>query len=278
MPLIEGTLLAGRYRLKYTLGQGGMSTVYAAEDLRLGREVAIKLIRETQTSQLSERLFREAQAAARANHPGVVTVFAHGTDDDTGRDYLVMEKLEGEDLKTRLARLQHLPSQQVLTLARDVADALAAVHATGVLHRDLKPGNIYLARRGLRVDEVKLLDFGLAKHLDWQTLTEPGQLVGTIAYMAPEQLIASGKVSARSDVYGLGVVMFECLSGRLPHTASSVPGLAAAITGQDAPPLARVRLDVPAGMCEVVDRCLAREPSRRFASARALCAALLALG
>jgi serine/threonine protein kinase len=273
---IEGSLFAGRYRMGPVIGRGGMSIVHAAEDARLGRPVAIKLINSEQSLVLTERLFREAKAAARACHPAVVTVFGFGTDEATGRDYLAMERLLGEDLGARVARQGCLPIADVMRFGTEIADALAHVHEAGVVHRDVKPSNVYLAQRGLRVDEVKLLDFGIAKQLDLQTLTATGQIIGTRAYMAPEQIVDPRRVDPRSDIYALGMVLLECLIGRLPYRPDTVADLVSRVMIDDGPPLDELCADGPGPLVDILSRCLRRRASERFASARALCDSLIA--
>jgi serine/threonine-protein kinase len=269
-----GMLLDGRYRLHRCLGEGGMASVYDAEDLTLGRYVAIKLVRNAGSELGTERLFREAKAAARTNHPTVVTIYGYGTDLDESIDYLVMERLEGEDVSARVARDGPLAIAALLRLGIEVSDALAAVHAIGVIHRDLKPANIFLARRGLRTDEIKVLDFGIAKHLDLQSITAPGQLVGTLPYMAPEQLFDSRRVGPATDIYALGVTMFECLAGVLPFSAESPAELVGQITAREASCLHELRPEAPAKLVATIDRCMAPHASSRFASAREVCSAL----
>jgi serine/threonine-protein kinase len=270
-------LLDGRYRLHRCLGAGGMAFVYDAEDLTLGRHVAIKLVRNLSCEIGGERLFREAKAAARANHPAIVTIYGYGTDSDEGIDYLVMERLQGEDLGARIARAGPLALAFLVRLGIELSDALSAVHGIGVVHRDLKPANVFLAQRGLRSDEVKVLDFGIAKHLDLQPITAPNQLIGTLPYMAPEQLLDAKHVGPASDIYALGVTMFECLSGVLPFSAAGPAELVRRILAGEGRALAPLRPDAPRALLATVSRCLAPDPNARFASAREVCAALQAL-
>jgi serine/threonine-protein kinase len=274
---VTGTLLDGRYLLHRCLGEGGMASIFDAEDLTLGRFVAVKLVRNLGSDLGGERLFREAKAAARTNHPSVVTIYGYGTDIDQGIDYLVMERLQGEDLRARIARSGALPVGFVVALAIDVADALAAVHTIGVIHRDLKPANVFLAQRGLRVDEVKVLDFGIAKHLDLQSITGPDQLIGTLPYMAPEQLIDAGRASPATDIYALGVTLFECLAGVLPFSGETPTELVTQIMAGRDPSLRARRPELPPQLVTCVETCLQPSPARRFASARELCSALQAL-
>ncbi len=273
---MEGMLLDGRYRVGARIGSGGMSVVHQAEDLRLSRKIALKLIGGTSSDALVERLFREARAASRADHPAVVTVFAYGTDSATGVHYLAMERLEGEDLASRIARERPLPVEFVLRLGTEIADALAAVHATGVVHRDLKPSNVFLATRGMRVDDVKLLDFGIAKQLDLQTLTTPGQVIGTIAYMAPEQLLDAKKVDNRSDLYALGAVLFECLVGEPPFKGNSITEITTKILYDEPDRISAFRSDLPADAVAIIERCMSRRMRDRYATALQVQEALLA--
>lgn len=275
-PLPIGLLLDGRYRLSAIIGHGGMGVVYEAQDARLGRRVAVKVIHDASAEDESfgERLFREAKAAARADHPAVITVYGYGTDAELGISYIVMERLSGETLAQRIEQAGQLDIAFVLQLARAAADALMAVHAAGVVHRDLKPSNFFLATRGMRVDELKLLDFGVAKQLDLHTLTITGQVYGTPAYMAPEQLKDSKHVDERCDIYALGAVLFECLAGRPPFTAPTSLALATKILLDLPPDLRTLRSDVPEALAAVVSRCLARSPRDRFVDARSLLGAL----
>lgn len=272
---IKGTLLDGRYRLGATIGSGGMSRIFEAEDLRLGRQVAIKLLHtQDDREPVAERLFREAKAAARANHPAVVTVFAYGTDEARGVDYLVMERLHGQDLGARIAEQGAQSIEFARRIGLHLADALAAVHATHVVHRDLKPSNVFLARRGARSDEVKLLDFGVAKHLDLHTLTDTGEVVGSLAYMAPEQLRDPKDVDARADIYAVGVLLYECLSGKPRLAARDVFALSQLVLRAESPPLRGIRPEVPQPLADIIERCMARDADNRYPNANTLYEAL----
>jgi serine/threonine protein kinase len=274
---LTGRLLAGRYRVGASIGSGAMSVVYEAHDLRLSRQVALKFIRGTHSAERSERLFREAKAAARANHPAVITVYGYGTDDDTGLDYLVMERLVGEDLATRLAAQQRLPSELVVRLGIELADAVAHVHDAGVVHRDLKPANVFLAHRGLRRDELKLLDFGVAHQLDLHTLTITGEVVGTLAYMAPEQLLGVKRADPSFDIYALGVIFYELLSGSLPGQAASLADVAQRAGDPSDTDLIPLQPYAAPALIEIIGSCLQNDARRRLATARNLCDALQAL-
>lgn len=274
----EGSALDARYLLGRVLGQGSMGVVYEAKDLRLTRRVAIKVMRDGAVrNSLGERLFREARAAASANHPAVVTVYGYGTDAAAGVSYVAMERLEGEDLQKRLEQQGPLPFGFVTRVGRDVADALTTVHAAGVIHRDLKPGNIFLATRHERIDDVKVMDFGLAKLANITAVTATGEVLGTPQYMAPEQMLDSKHVDARTDVYALGVTLFECLTGTRPFQGNNLMELATTILSPARPDVRTLRPNVPAGLAEVVNRAIRRSPSERFQSADAMRDAFVAL-
>lgn len=255
-----------------------MGVVYEAEDLRLARRVALKIMRDERDDSPGERLFREARAAARADHPAVVTTYGYGDDPELGCSYLVMERLQGETLLARIERTGPLPHEFTVRVGLEMTDALAAVHAAGVVHRDLKPSNVFLASRGKRVDEVKLLDFGVAKQLDLHTLTITGQVCGTPMYMAPEQLTDAKRADRRADIYALGAVLFECLSGKPPFDAPDMPTLASEIMFK-APrdPEATRGSAIPPGLLAIVRRCMQKRPQDRYAEAGAVGAALAAL-
>lgn len=252
-----------------------MGHVYAAEDLRLGRQVAIKLVGSSSDKlKLGERLFREAKAAARAEHPAVVTAFSYGTDPDLGVDYFVMERLHGETIGQRIERVGPLSIEMVLRIAVESCDALIAVHEAGVIHRDLKPNNIFLASRRQRVDEIKLLDFGVAKHVDMPSLTDTGQIWGTPMYMAPEQLADSKRVDPRCDLYALGAVLYECLMGKAPFEAASVLTLTLAVMHGADRDLRAEREDIPESLAAIIECCMRKDRDERFSDARALYRAL----
>jgi eukaryotic-like serine/threonine-protein kinase len=270
-----GSVLDGRYRVHTLLGQGGMGCVYAAEDLQLGRCVAIKVVPDAgEDLTAGERLFREAKAAARAEHPAVITAYGYGSDPELGVDYFVMERLLGETVGQRIERLGPLPLPLVMRIAIETTDALIAVHAAGVIHRDLKPSNIFLTARGQRVDDIKLLDFGVAKQLNLETLTKTGQVYGTPMYMAPEQLSDSKRVDARSDLYALGAVLFECLAGTPPFEAPGMLALALEVVYGREPNVLAKRRDAPEALAAIVNKCLKKRREDRFMDAREVYLAL----
>ena len=243
-----GRTLDGRYLIEERLGVGGVGAVYLGTQLALGRSVAIKLLHEGLDPSFRTRFEREAKALAALRHPNIVSVTDYGLDGTT--PYLVMEKLEGETLGERLARGPLLP-EHVLELARQLLRALGFVHEQGLVHRDLKPGNLFLELTPDGDERLKLLDFGLAKFVqepgvEGQTVTRAGHVVGTPAYMAPEQ-IAGDAVDARSDIYAVGVLLYQALSGRVPfegepmeqlkgHLVAPVPPLTNAQAGQQPRP------------------------------------------
>lgn len=231
-----GTTLDGRYVLGPILGRGGMGVVYAAEHTLTGRRVAVKLVRPelADDPRYGDRLFREARAAAALEHPNVVDVLDMGTLEDGGL-YLVLERLEGRDLADELEAQGPLPVARVLAIAEPVLDALEALHAAGIVHRDLKPSNVFLARRG-SVEQPKLLDFGIAKlHGGGKTTT--GRILGTPWYMSPEQAAGDATVGPEADVWAVGAMLFECLTGRLPFDGPTPTAVLMNVLRYDAAPL-----------------------------------------
>jgi eukaryotic-like serine/threonine-protein kinase len=250
------------YRIVELLGAGGMGVVYRAEDLRLRRTVALKFlpIEATQDRDARERLLLEAQTASALDHPNICTI--HEIDETPdGRVFLAMTFYEGETLKQRLAR-GRLSVDEAVAIVADVARAIAAAHDAGVVHRDIKPANVMLTRRG----EVKLLDFGVAKLSGRTSLTRTGTTVGTIAYMAPEQLTGYG-ADQRSDVWSLGVVLYEAVAGRLPFSGEHEVAMISAIANAAPAPLDP---GVPADVQRVIRRALERDLNARYQSAHAL--------
>jgi serine/threonine protein kinase len=263
-------LLAGRYRLGTLLGRGGMGEVRAGTDLRLDRQVAVKLLRSELADQaeLRARFEREARAAARISHPNVVAVFDTG--EHHGVPYIVMERLPGTTLADELDA-GSCTEQQACTIGLEVLSALDAAHRLGVVHRDIKPGNILRGHDG----HVKVADFGIAKIAEDSDPGTTGVLFATAAYLAPERL-AGEPATPASDLYSVGLVLYEALAGRPPFRADSALGLVSAISDGRAAPLAECRPDVSPPVVAVIERAMAREPDRRFASATAMAAALSA--
>jgi dienelactone hydrolase len=273
MPLPAGTRL-GPYEILALIGAGGMGEVYRATDTRLHRTVAIKLVRPefAQRSDFHERFQREARAISALNHRQICSLYDIGEQD--GIDYLVMEYVEGESLAGLLKR-GPVPLVQALQYSVETADALAAAHARGIVHRDLKPANIMITTAG-----VKVLDFGLAKRSDRaesqdaatvtiEAETSAGQVLGTVAYMSPEQ--AEGRpLDARSDIFSLGVVMYEMLCGQRPFRGGTTLALLASILREEPEALRSLRPETPAALERIVLRCLAKKPEDRYASAAEL--------
>jgi serine/threonine-protein kinase len=270
-----------RYRIESKLGEGGMGVVYRARDTQLDRSVAIKVLPPgLLDADRRERLLREARAASGLNHAGIVTV--HDIRQADGIDFIVMEHVEGRTLDRLIGPGGGLDVREALRLAAEIADALAAAHATGIVHRDLKPSNVMITPAG----RAKLLDFGLAKLVqasdaspDSSTraggpLTEPGALVGTAAYMSPEQ--AEGRpLDARSDIFSFGSLLYEMATGRSPFAGDSKIRVLARILSEDPAPPRQLRPALPAGLEAIVQRCLRKDPARRYQTAADLRAALL---
>ena len=265
-------LLAGRYELAEPLGAGGMARVVAAYDHRLRRRVAIKLVREELTTDPTsrERLLREARAAAGLQHPNTVGV--HDVGEEDGQAFVVMELVEGQTLADRLREVGRLSPEEVVAISGAVLSALEAAHARGLVHRDVKPGNVLLPAAG----GVKLADFGIAKALDAATgdLTATGQILGTPRYLAPEQ-VAGQPATPASDLYSLGAVLYECLAGRPPFDAESAIALALAHQREPVPPLGEEAPWVPPALAGIVERALAKDPAGRPADATTMREAVL---
>jgi len=262
------TTLAGRYELVQVVGRGGMGEVWAGRDLRLGRNVAVKLLGSHMASQpgVRERFESEARSAARLSHPNVVLVFDSG--EHEGTPYLVMELLPGRTLADEVA-LGPLDPERVRGLGVEVLDALAASHQAGILHRDIKPGNVLLTAEGT----AKVGDFGIAKSTESLNLTSTGMIVGTAAYLAPER-VAGRQATPQSDLYAVGVVLYEALTGEKPFQADTPLGLLRAVEAHQAIPLARARPGLDAALVATVERAMARDPARRFRSAVEMAEAL----
>ena len=262
------TTLGGRYELLEVVGRGGMGEVWAGRDLRLSRSVAVKLLSPTMASEagVRERFDEEARSAARRSHPNVVLVFDSGEHERT--PYLVMELLPGRTLADEVA-LGPLEPERVRRIGLEVLGALGASHGAGILHRDIKPGNVLLTAD----DTAKLGDFGIAKSTEGLHLTSTGMIVGTAAYLAPARL-AGQPATPQSDLYALGVVLYEALSGRKPFQGDTPIGLMRAVEAHQAVPLAEARPGLDASLAATVERAMAKDPVRRFSSARAMAAAL----
>ncbi len=277
--LLTGETLGGRYRMGRILGRGGAGEVYEAEELSLGRRVAVKVLleREGDNSVRLKRLELEARAAATLGHPNIVHVtdFALPAGDEPA--YIVMELLDGEPLKAVMLREGQMDARRVVFIARQVLDAVAATHRANIIHRDLKPPNIFLTSvAGVR-DIVKLLDFGIAKRTqkeaDEVSLTSDGVLVGTFHYMSPEQL-TDRPVDHRTDLFSMGVVIYLALAGAPLFSGPTNAAVIFATVKKTPPPLNHHRQDLDPGLEEVVHRALAKRPEDRFEDAEQMRAAL----
>jgi eukaryotic-like serine/threonine-protein kinase len=271
-PVQIGDVLAGKYRIERVLGAGGMGVVVAATHLRLEQLVAIKFLLPAalESEDVVARFAREARAASRIQSEHVARVIDVGELED-GLPYMVMEYLEGSDLAGILADAGPLPIETTVDYLLQACEALAEAHAAGIVHRDLKPANLFLAARADGTSIVKVLDFGISKAASDAAataarLTGTAVIMGSPLYMSPEQLRSSRDVDARTDVWSLGVIFFELVTGEPPFMGESVTEIIANIMTEEAPPLASVVSTVPAGLQEVLSRALARKRDQRFAS------------
>ncbi len=261
MSTLLGTTLNGRYRLDSRIGAGGMSTVYCALDVTLQRQVAIKMMnREVATdSDQLERFRREARSVAQLSHPHIVGVIDAG--EDEGRPYIVFEYVEGETLKERIRRMGRLPIAEAVAYAVEIARALGAAHARHIVHRDVKPQNVLIDEEG----SAKVTDFGIARTLDEEGLTADGRVLGTTDYVSPEQALGQ-PVTGQSDLYSLGVVLFEMLSGQVPFKGENQVAIAMKHVREELPDIQRLRPEVSAALAAVVDRATAKRLEDRYAN------------
>ncbi|HMA93966.1 MAG TPA: protein kinase [Polyangiaceae bacterium] len=278
---MEGRILAGRYRLTAKLGQGGMGSVWQAEHLALRTNVAIKLIDPTaaESPDALARFQREALSAAELRSAHIVHIMDYGIDE--GVPFIAMELLEGESLAARLDRVTRLSWDETRHILQQVCRALAVAHGKGVVHRDLKPDNIFITLEGSE-EVAKVLDFGVAKRLDSLSLsgdlkTRSGSLLGTPYYMSPEQALGDAGIDQRADIWSLGIIAYECLTGRRPYNKDTLGALLMSIC-QDVPPLPSHVALVPAGFDEWFKRTNARNPADRFPTAVEAATALNSLG
>jgi serine/threonine protein kinase len=261
-----GVLLAGRYRILRTIAAGGMGTVYEGEHTLLGHRVAIKMLHPqyAHSEASTKRFMNEARAAAQLKHPNVARCDDIGVTPD-GHPFLVLELLEGRDLADEIGHVGKCDVARVMSVARQVAGALGYAHSQGVVHRDLKPENVFLARTAGGSEQVKVLDFGVARFigLEHTSGTRTGAAIGTPLYMAPEQFMDASRVDARADVYGLGVMLFEMLTAQRPYEASTLPELLSRMNQGAYHRLDVLRPDVPAHMVAVIHASLSPHPSER---------------
>ena len=253
----------GRYEIDSEIGRGAMGIVYKARDPQIDRWVALKTIplHSQQTEMVEEfrkRFLNEAQAVGRLHHPGIVAVYDVGEDEQHHDPYIVLEYVAGEALNKLLSRDRRLPLARALQLAEEIAEALDYAHLQGVIHRDIKPGNILLTPEG----HAKLADFGIAK-VDLSHTTLPGKVLGTPAYMAPEQL-EGGKTDGRSDLFSLGVILYAMVTGRSPFRGDNSSAVCHKVVNLNPPPPSAVNVDLPKELDPVVARALAKKPSKRY--------------
>jgi len=277
-PVQVGDLVAGKYRVERELGKGGMGIVVAAMHEQLEQRVALKFLLPEVVSrpEIVKRFIREARASVRIHSEHVARVLDVGTL-ESGVPFMVMEYLQGEDLSQVLLQTGPLPVQDAVGYVLEACEAVAEAHSLGMVHRDLKPANMFLARRPSGKPAVKVLDFGISKIPSTgadHVVTKTATVMGSPGYMSPEQMMSSDKVDVRSDIWSLGVVLYELLGQRLPFPGNTMPELIAAILQKAPEPLSIVRSDIPVGLAAVLDRCLQKEPGARYANVAELARAL----
>ncbi|HEX3697975.1 MAG TPA: protein kinase [Polyangia bacterium] len=281
-PVKEGEILAGKYRVGRTLGQGGMGIVVAATHIQLEQRIALKLLLPSvlEYPDVVTRFTREAQAAAKIQGEHVSRVLDVGSL-ESGIPFMVMEYLEGEDLEQTLARRGPLPIAEAVDCVLQTCEAVAEAHALGIIHRDLKPANLFLAQRPGGKSIVKVLDFGISKtpaSADNPGLTQTTSTLGSPPYMSPEQVRSTRSADARSDIWSLGVVLYELLTSRRAFNAESLPAIYVAILDQNPQPPRVYRTEIPPALDAIVMRCLQKSPALRYPDVAALAAALSPFG
>ncbi|MEJ7804015.1 MAG: protein kinase, partial [Candidatus Limnocylindria bacterium] len=261
-----GRLISGRYRLIAPLGEGGMATIWRAVDEQLDREVAVKLLRPQFSADagFAARFKQEARSAGGLSHQNIVSVYDYGTDGADGEQYIVMELIEGSDLSAVLHDRGVLSVDDAVRIAIGVAGALEVAHRKGIVHRDVKPGNILITDGG----DVKVTDFGIARAVAEASMTVTGTTLGSVHYFSPEQA-RGDEVTGASDVYALAIVLFEMLTGKRPFEADSAAAVALKRLSEDAPSPSSIGHPVAPGLEAILMRALAREPSERFPDAGA---------
>jgi serine/threonine-protein kinase len=280
--LAVGTVLEDKYRIVRAIGEGGMGVVYEAEHAFIGRRLAVKMLHPeySRSQEVIGRFHREAQAASRIGHVNIIEITDMGVTAG-GAPYIVMEYLEGESFAALLGRERRLPVRRAADIVGQTLGALAAAHAKGIVHRDIKPDNVFLIDHGGRTDFVKLLDFGISKVVSGASglgLTRTGTMLGTPYYMAPEQAMGRSDVDHRVDVYAAGAVLFEALAGCRAYDGANYNELLARIITTDPPPLGSIRPDCDPGLEAVVARAMARDPAHRYGSAAEMLEGLLPFG
>src|SRR3974390_1369508 len=284
-PLI-GRVINDRFKINALIARGGMGKVYWAEQAPLGRVCAIKVLNPNYAGEhdpeFHKRFFLEASIASKLTHPNTVTIFDYGrTDDDIY--YMAMEYLEGHTLHRAIREAGHMPEERAAHIARQICRALREAHSLGVIHRDLKPANIFLVEHGDETDFVKVLDFGLVKNVSGdgkgEELTQTGLFMGSPKYMAPEQ-IRGDRVDARTDIYALGVIMYEMVTGKVPFDRPNSVNILMAHVNEEAPPMRQMNPNITLSPAveETVGGCMAKDPDQRFRSMDEVLAALKRTG
>jgi serine/threonine-protein kinase len=278
IPVEIGQVLAGKYKVEDVLGIGGMGVVVAARHLQLDQRVALKFLRPEamQSAEAVERFQREARSAVRLRSEHVAKVTDVGTL-DTGAPYMVMEYLEGADLSRVVHATGSITIEEGVHFVLQACEAIAEAHSLGIIHRDLKPQNLFVTRRVDGKPLIKVLDFGISKTLDTQaglSLTRTSSIMGSPLYMSPEQMRSSKNVDQRSDIWALGVILYELLTGRVPFEAEAIPELCLKVVQDPVEPPRQLRPDVSEGLNAVVVKCLEKEPNHRFSNVAELAAAL----
>jgi eukaryotic-like serine/threonine-protein kinase len=283
-PVKEGEVLAGKYRVERVLGVGGMGVVVAAYHLMLDRRVAVKfLLSEAQTNpEVVARFARGARAAVKIESEHVARVIDVG-ELPNGAPYMVMEYLEGKDLGDVVAERGALPAEEAVNYVLQASEALAEAHTHGIVHRDLKPANLFLTRRADGSMHVKVLDFGISKSATPagapdMGLTKTASVMGSPLYMSPEQMRSTRTVDARTDIWALGVILYELISGRLPFEATTMPELCALVLTEEPASLATLQPGLPPALAAAVARCLEKDPNKRFPNVAAFANAIAAFG
>jgi serine/threonine protein kinase len=284
-PLI-GRVINDRFKITALIARGGMGKVYRAEQAPLGRVCAIKVLNPNYAGEhdpeFHKRFFLEASIASKLTHPNTVTIFDYGRTDDEIY-YMAMEYLEGHTLHRAIREAGHFPEERGAHIARQICRALREAHSLGVIHRDLKPANIFLVEHGDETDFVKVLDFGLVKNVSGdgkgEDLTQTGLFMGSPKYMAPEQ-IRGDKVDARTDIYALGIIMYEMTTGKVPFDRPNSVNILMAHVNEDAPPMRQMNPNIQLSPAfeETVGRCMAKDPDQRFRSMDEVLAALKRMG
>ncbi len=260
-----GKILGNRYRLLELIGEGGMALVYKAEDSLLCRAVAVKILRPQYASdaEFVERFHREAKAAASLSHPNVVNIFDVGKEDNI--DYIVMEYIPGDNLKDIIKRNAPMPVEQALDITRQIGEALHHAHQRNIIHRDIKPHNILVTPEG----QIKVTDFGIARAISASSFTQTGMVVGSVQYSSPEQ-VKGGVVGPQSDLYSLGCVLYELLTGTIPFQGDTSISIAMQHLQGNLIPIRELRPDIPAAVAKIVDLSMAKEITERYPSALAM--------